>query len=75
MKQGREGKVAFEDFRKFIEALDRTGDVVCIKQEVGWDLEVGTFRRVSIAMGLDPETPVKNYMRSTSAGLTNQLSL
>lgn len=84
--------MAFRDLRQFIKTLDRTGDVVHIKQEVDWDLEVGaigrrayelqgpavlfenikdydgfrmlggslgTFRRVAIAMGLDPETPVK----------------
>jgi len=85
--------MAFRDLRQFIEALDGTGDVVHIKQEVDWDLEVGaigrrayetqapavlfekikdypdgyrifggslgTFRRVAIAMGLDPETPIK----------------
>jgi len=85
--------MAFRDFREFIDTLDKTGDVVHIKQEVDWDLEVGaigrrayemqapavlferikdypegfrifggslgTFRRVAIAMGLDPETPVK----------------
>lgn len=84
--------MAFKDLRQFIKALDKTGDVVQIKQEVDWDLEVGaigrrayelqgpavlyenvkdykdfsilggslgTFRRVAIALGLDPETPVK----------------
>jgi len=84
--------MAFKDLRSFIQALDKTGDVIHIKQEVNWDLEagaisrracerqepavffekikdypegyrifsgsLGTFRRVAIAMGLDPETPV-----------------
>ena len=96
--------MAFKDLRQFIEALDRTGDVVHIKQEVDWDLEVGaigrrsyelqgpavlfekikdypdgyrifggslgTFKRVAIAMGLDPETPVRElyaeYERRTN---------
>lgn len=82
-----------KDLRQFIETLDKTGDLVRIKQEVQWDLEAGaiarrayeiqgpavlfekikdytegyrlfngatgTFRRVAIAMGLPPETPVK----------------
>ena len=84
--------MAFRDLREFIAALDKMGEVVHIKQEVDWDLEVGaigrrayeleasavlfekikdypgygifggalgTFRRVAIALGLDPETPVK----------------
>lgn len=82
-----------KDIRQFIETLDKTGDLVRIKQEVDWDLEAGaigrrayemqgpavlfekikdypkgyrmlngatgTFRRVAIAMGLAPETPVR----------------
>ena len=35
--------MAFKDNREFIEALDRTDDVVHIKQEVDWDLEVGAM--------------------------------
>lgn len=83
--------MGFKDLRDFIEALDKTGDIVRIKQEVDWDLEVGaigrrayekekpailfekikdypghrifsgmlgTFRRVAIALGLPPETPI-----------------
>ncbi len=95
--------MAFKDVREFIESLEKTGDVVRIKQEMDWDLEVGaigrrayeirgpavlfetikdypghaifngslgTFRRLAIAMGLDPETSVyeiyKEYERRIS---------
>lgn len=84
--------MAFEDIRQFIETLDKTGDVVHVKQEIDWDLEIsaicrrsyeiegpavlfekikdydgyrilggsmGTFRRVAIALGLEPEISVK----------------
>src|SRR5512142_3161306 len=85
--------MAFKDNREFIEALDKTNDIVRIKQETDWDLEVGaivrrtnelrgpavffenvkdypkgyrilgaplaTYRRLAIAMGLDPNTPIK----------------
>lgn len=84
--------MAFRDNRQFVEALKKTGDVVCIKTQVDWDLEVGaisrramermgpatffenikdypdsrilagvaaTYRRVAIAMGLPPETPIR----------------
>jgi len=82
-----------KDLREFIEAIDKTGDLVRIKQEVDWDLEAGailrrvyetggpaplfekikdypegyrmfggnisTYRRVAIALGLDPDTPIR----------------
>jgi 4-hydroxy-3-polyprenylbenzoate decarboxylase len=85
--------MAFRDLRQFIEALERTGDAIRIKEEIDWDVEagaisrrayeqqgpailfdkikdypegyrlfngsLGTFRRVAISMGLDPDTPVK----------------
>lgn len=84
--------MAFKDNREFIEALKKTGDVVCIKKEVDWDLEAAaisrrtmehsgpatffekikdypdgrilggvaaTYRRVAIAMGLPPDTPIR----------------
>lgn len=85
--------MAFADLREFIQALDRSGDVVHIQQEVDWDLEagainrrlyeksgpavlfekvkdyppgyrlfggsLGTFRRVAVALGLLPDTPIK----------------
>lgn len=37
--------MAFRDNREFIEALKKTGDVVCIKKEVDWDLEAGAITR------------------------------
>jgi 4-hydroxy-3-polyprenylbenzoate decarboxylase len=82
-----------KDLREFIEALDKSGDMVRIKRSVDWDLEVGaisrraceavgpatlfekikgypkgfrilggalaTWRRVAVAMGLDPETSIR----------------
>jgi 4-hydroxy-3-polyprenylbenzoate decarboxylase len=85
--------MAIQDVRQFIEALDKTGDVVRIKDEVDWELEaaaisrrayerygpavffekikdypegyrifngsLGTYRRVAIALGLAPDTPVR----------------
>ncbi len=37
--------MVFDDNRQFIQALERTGDVVRIKQEVDWDIEVGSIIR------------------------------
>src|SRR3990172_2819840 len=40
--------MAFDDNRQFIEALEKSGDVVRIKNTVDWDLEAGAIvRRVS----------------------------
>ncbi len=39
--------MAFADNRQFIDALKKTGDVVCIKKEVDWDLEAGAIARRS----------------------------
>jgi 4-hydroxy-3-polyprenylbenzoate decarboxylase len=86
-------KMSLKDNRKFIEALEKTGDLVRVRQEVDWDLEVGaiirranekrypavlfenvkdypagyrifgsplgTYRRVAVAMGLDPDIPIR----------------
>ncbi len=35
--------MTFIDNRRFIEALERTGDVVRIKQEVDWNMEAGAI--------------------------------
>ncbi len=40
-----EEAMAFKDLRQFIEALDETGDLVRVKQEVDWDLEAGAIGR------------------------------
>lgn len=82
-----------KDNRKFIEQLEKTGDVVKVEQEVDWDLEagavirktnenrgpapffkkikdypagyrifgspLGNYRRFAIALGLKPDTSVK----------------
>ena len=85
--------MAFGDLREFIAALERSGDLVRVKKEVDWDMEVGaisrrnfeqsgpailfekikdyspgyailngpvaTCRRVAIALGLPPDTSVR----------------
>ncbi len=89
--------MAFRDLRQFVDALEETGDLLRIREEVDWDLEagainrrayersgpavlferikdyppgyrlfggsLGTFRRVAIALGLDPNTPVREIYR------------
>jgi 4-hydroxy-3-polyprenylbenzoate decarboxylase len=84
--------MAIKDNREFVQALEKSGDVVRIKQEVDWDLEAGaiirrvceiegpvcffekvkgypkgyrllgaplnTYRKLAVAMGLAPETPI-----------------
>ena len=40
--------MAFNDNREFVAALEKSGDVVRIKQEVDWELEAGAIaRRIS----------------------------
>lgn len=39
--------MTFEDNRQYIEALEKTGDVLRINEEVDWDLEVGAVSRLS----------------------------
>lgn len=93
----------YKDNREFIKALEKTGDLVTIEQEVDWDLEMGaivrrvceikapapyfkkikdypgfeafgaplaTYRRLAIALGLAPDTPIPEiarvYMERTS---------
>ncbi len=85
--------MATAELRDFITRLERSGDLVRIKKEVDWDMEVGaisrrnfeqagpailferikdyppgtailngpvaTWRRVAIALGLPPETPIR----------------
>ena len=37
--------MAIKDNRQFVEALEKTGDVVIIKKEVDWDCEAGAIAR------------------------------
>lgn len=37
--------MAFNDLREFISALEKTGDLIRIKREVDWDMEVGAISR------------------------------
>lgn len=43
--------MAFKDNRQFIEALEKTGDVIRIKQEVDWDMEAGAIARRTDEIG------------------------
>ena len=43
--------MSFIDNRQFIEALDKTGDIVHVKKEVDWDLEVGAIVRRTCETG------------------------
>ena len=99
--------MAFKDNREFIQALDKTNDVVHIKDEVDWDLEVGaiirrtnerrgqavffenikdypkgyrifgaplaTYRRLAIAMGLDPDTSVRTLHEEYDRRMKNPI--
>ncbi|MDI7259869.1 MAG: UbiD family decarboxylase [Thermodesulfobacteriota bacterium] len=88
--------MGLKDLRGFIQALEKTRDVVHIKKEVDWDVEagaisrrvyemsgpallfenikdypenrifagsLGTYRRVAIAMGLPPDTSLKDIYK------------
>jgi 4-hydroxy-3-polyprenylbenzoate decarboxylase len=99
--------MAFKDNREFIEALERSGDVVRIRQEVSWDLEAGaimrrsnelrgpavfcekikdypkgyrifgiplsTKRRIAIAMGIAPDTPLPTLQEEYASRLRNRI--
>ena len=99
--------MSFKDLREFIVKLRETGDLVSVKEEVDWELEVGaisrrayelsgpailfekvkdypsgyrifngllgTFRRVAIAFGLDPETPVRELYREYERRMKNRI--
>ncbi|OFW17371.1 MAG: hypothetical protein A3H27_14190 [Acidobacteria bacterium RIFCSPLOWO2_02_FULL_59_13] len=43
--------MAFNGIREFINALEKTGDVVHVKKEVDWDLEAGAISRRNYEMG------------------------
>ena len=40
--------MACKDLRQYIEALQKTGDVVRIQEEVSWDLEVVAITAISL---------------------------
>ena len=46
----RRSMMAFKDNRQFIEALEKNGEIVCIKQEVDWELEAAAIARRSNEM-------------------------
>lgn len=43
--------MSFRDLRTYIDALEKTGDLVRIKEEVDWDLEAGAILRLSAERG------------------------
>lgn len=99
--------MSFEDNRKFISALSRTGDLVEISKEVDWDMEAGailryaskiqapaplfkkikdypgnftifglpinSIRRTSIALGLEPQKPLRAIQNEYEKRIDNHI--
>lgn len=98
--------MAFSSVRQFIGALEETGDLVRVKKEVDWDLEIGaimrrtyetggpaalfervkdypdfqvfggplgTYRRLAIAMGLDPASSFSTIMEEYECRLEHRI--
>ena len=99
--------MAFKNNREFIEALEKSGDVVRISQEVNWDLEAGaimrrsnelrgpavfcekikdypkgyrifgiplsTKRRIAVAMGHAPDTPLPALQEEYASRLKGRI--
>ena len=97
----------YKDHREFMQALEKTGDLVKITKQVDWDCEVGaigrrtyelggpclhftnlkdypegftllngstgSWRRVAVSLGLDPETPVREIYRAYEERLQNPI--
>ncbi len=60
--------MSFEDNRKFIAALSRTGDLVRVNKEVDWDMEVGAV--VRYASKIQAPAPLFNKIRDYSNSFT-----
>ncbi len=99
--------MVFQDNRQFVDALEKTGDIVRVKREIDWDLEAGaiirrlcetngpaalfekvkdypdgyrilggplaTFRRLSIALGLEPHTPFRSIVEEYGRRLSHPI--
>lgn len=98
--------MSFKDLRSFIEAIEKSGDLIRIKEEVDWDIEagaisrkiyemegpclwfenikdypgfsilngpVGTWRRVAIAMGIDPNATVREIYAEYEKRIDNKI--
>lgn len=99
--------MVYKDLRQFMQALETTGDILKVGQEVDWDLEagainrwfyeqagpavhfeklkdyesgysifagsLGTYRRVAIAMGLPPETSIRDLYHEYERRLHNPI--
>lgn len=99
--------MAYTDLRHFIQTLEGTGDLVRVRQEVDWELEVGaivrracemgapaplfenvkdyprmailgaplaTYRRLALALGLDPSTHPSEMMRHYSQRIDSPIA-
>ncbi len=97
----------FDDVRSFCEALEKTGDLVKVKEEVDWDLEMGAItrrlcetrgpavlfenvkdypdwrvlgipvaheRRLAVAMGLSPDTHLRDLMEEYEKRAENKIA-
>lgn len=58
--------MAYKDNRQFIEALEKTGDVVRIKEEIDWDVEAGAILRRALEM--DTPAPFFEKIRDYPEG-------
>ena len=58
--------MAFSDLREFITALDKSGDLVRIKKEVDWDMEVGAISRRNFEQS-GPAKTTKSTLPAKSA--------
>ncbi|HLB12651.1 MAG TPA: UbiD family decarboxylase, partial [Dehalococcoidia bacterium] len=98
--------MAFSSIRQFIDALESTGDLVRVHQEVDWDLELGaimrrsfetggpaalfqrvkdypdfqvlggplgTYRRLAVALGLDPSSSYSTILQEYEERLDNRI--
>ena len=43
--------MAFKDVREYIDVLEKAGELLHIKEEVNWELELGTIMRRAAEMG------------------------
>jgi 4-hydroxy-3-polyprenylbenzoate decarboxylase len=53
--------MAYRDLREFLDALEKNGELIRIKDEVDWDLEVGAIIR--LACQLDAPAPLMENIR------------
>jgi len=99
--------MAYTDLRHFIQTLESTGDLIRVRQEVDWELEIGaivrrvceigapaplfenvkdypgmailgaplaTYRRLALALGLDPSSHPSEMMRDYSRRIDSPIA-